>query len=86
MSFFLRSSSFLLSVLTVLSEIGRETLLFTSGASEELRCWKLDSHPPQGISASDFDPSHHLLDISCLEWAASPMVRYVEKAFSYKRQ
>ncbi|KAG2172335.1 hypothetical protein INT43_004877 [Umbelopsis isabellina] len=59
--------------------IGRETLLFTSGASEELRCWKVDSHPPQGIPASAFDPSRHLLDISCLEWAASPMVSDIKE-------
>jgi hypothetical protein len=60
----------------VWSLLGRETLLFTSGASEELRCWKLDSHAPQGTTF-DFDPGRDLLDMSCLEWAASPMVRYV---------
>jgi len=63
---------------SIVYSIGKETLLFTSGASEELRCWKIDSHPPQGTSASDFDPSKDLLDISCLELAASPLVRYVE--------
>jgi hypothetical protein len=39
----------------------------------------LDSHPPQGTLAATFDPCQDLLDISCLEWAASPMVRYFER-------
>ncbi|KAI8579739.1 hypothetical protein K450DRAFT_240091 [Umbelopsis ramanniana AG] len=64
---------------SIVYSIGKETLLFTSGASEELRCWKLDSHPPQGTLASDFDPSKDLLDISCLELAASPLVSDIKE-------
>ncbi|KAI8369417.1 WD40-repeat-containing domain protein [Radiomyces spectabilis] len=45
---------------------GLVTLLFTSGATEELRCWKLEATLPE-------DP-RQTLDMKCLEWATCPSV------------
>ncbi|KAI7865336.1 WD40-repeat-containing domain protein [Spinellus fusiger] len=44
---------------------GVSTLLFTSGAHEELRCWKME--------AEQTDP-HLPLNVHCLEWAICPFV------------
>ncbi|KAI9018667.1 WD40-repeat-containing domain protein [Phycomyces nitens] len=47
---------------------GISTLLFTSGAHEELRCWK--------IEAKQVDPHNSTtpLSVHCLEWATCPFV------------
>lgn len=47
---------------------GQSDLLFTSGATEELYCWKLETALPENIQEG-------LVDIKCLEWASCPHVR-----------
>ena len=49
--------------------IGIDTLLFTSGAREELWCWKLEVTMPTNMKEGD------LLNLNCLEWAVCPTVR-----------
>ncbi|KAG0173417.1 WD repeat-containing protein 6 [Apophysomyces sp. BC1015] len=50
---------------------GLSTLLFTSGASEELRCWKLQAKRPLALS----EP----MDIHCLEVATCPLVSEISE-------
>ncbi|KAI9492531.1 WD40-repeat-containing domain protein [Zychaea mexicana] len=50
---------------------GIDTLLFTSGAREELYCWKLEVSKPPNMKDGD------LLDLNCLEWAVCPAVSQV---------
>ncbi|KAI7855064.1 WD40-repeat-containing domain protein [Circinella umbellata] len=50
---------------------GIDTLLFTSGAREELWCWKLEVTMPTHMKEGD------LLDLNCLEWAVCPTVSQV---------
>ncbi|CAG8465699.1 10974_t:CDS:10 [Funneliformis mosseae] len=52
---------------------GNELLLFSSGASEELRCWKVDASLERGqpeINTSTIP----LININCLEWSSCPAV------------
>ncbi|KAI8060142.1 WD40-repeat-containing domain protein [Gongronella butleri] len=44
---------------------GIDTLLFTAGGKEQLRCWKLDLRKQAGTAS---------LALNCLEWATCPMV------------
>ncbi|ORY90507.1 WD40-repeat-containing domain protein [Syncephalastrum racemosum] len=46
---------------------GQSDLLFTSGATEELYCWKLETTLPENAQDG-------LVDIKCLEWASCPHV------------
>ncbi|KAI9258743.1 WD40-repeat-containing domain protein [Phascolomyces articulosus] len=50
---------------------GIDTLLFTSGAREELWCWKLEVSMPPNMKEGD------LLYLNCLEWAVCPAVSQV---------
>ncbi|KAI8141833.1 WD40-repeat-containing domain protein [Fennellomyces sp. T-0311] len=53
------------------SSKGIDTLLFTSGAREELWCWKLEVSLPSNMAKD------HLIDLNCLEWAVCPAVSQV---------
>ncbi|CAG8498991.1 7232_t:CDS:10 [Acaulospora morrowiae] len=55
---------------------GKNLLLFSSGASEELRCWKVEIESAnENVENSDFQP----VNVNCLEWAScSPMSDILE--------
>ncbi|CAG8477263.1 8023_t:CDS:10 [Paraglomus occultum] len=50
---------------------GKELLLFTSGASEELRCWKIELTLPRDRIVREGSP---LVDVNCLEWGCCPSI------------
>ncbi|CAI2164202.1 6485_t:CDS:10 [Funneliformis geosporum] len=52
---------------------GNELLLFSSGAGEELRCWKVEAGLERGQPESN-SSSIPLININCLEWSYCPAV------------
>ncbi|GES97579.1 WD repeat-containing protein 6 [Rhizophagus clarus] len=52
---------------------GIELLLFSSGANEELRCWKVEARPASNqleVGSS----AYPLVNINCLEWSSCPSI------------
>ncbi|KAG9293842.1 hypothetical protein G9A89_019180 [Geosiphon pyriformis] len=62
---------------TIQWSLGKELLLFSSGACEELRCWKVEMTIARGTHldidslASQISP---LMNVNCLEWTCCPTI------------